>query len=44
MPDITPALEQGRDFWDRHARRDPLWAILSETEKRDGRLGCLPVL
>ena len=36
MPDITPALEQGRDFWDRHARRDPLWAILSETEKRGG--------
>lgn len=36
MPDITPALEQGREFWDRHARRDPLWAILSETEKRDG--------
>ena len=33
----TRAIEDGRDFWDRHARRDPLWAILSEAKKRDGK-------
>jgi len=30
-------LESSRDYWDRHARRDPLWAVLSETAKRDGQ-------
>jgi 2-polyprenyl-3-methyl-5-hydroxy-6-metoxy-1,4-benzoquinol methylase len=34
---ITLALEEGRSFWDRHARRDPLWAILSEARNRDGQ-------
>jgi SAM-dependent methyltransferase len=26
-----------KDYWDRHAQRDPLWAILSDTAKRDGK-------
>src|SRR5579862_1739596 len=34
---IEQALEEGRNFWDQHARRDPLWAILSEAKKRDGK-------
>jgi SAM-dependent methyltransferase len=31
---IPPALEESSDSWDRHARRDPLWAILSDSEKK----------
>jgi SAM-dependent methyltransferase len=30
-------LESVRQFWDHHARRDPLWAILSYAAKRDGK-------
>jgi SAM-dependent methyltransferase len=26
-----------RDYWDRHAERDPLWAVLSEESKSGGR-------
>jgi len=26
-----------KDYWDRQARRDPLWAILSDTTKREGK-------
>jgi SAM-dependent methyltransferase len=31
------ALEEGRRFWDTHAARDPLWAILSDPAKKDAR-------
>ena len=34
---MTDLLEESRVFWDRHAQRDPLWAILSDTTKRDGK-------
>jgi SAM-dependent methyltransferase len=34
---MTDVLEESRNYWDRHARRDPLWAILSDEAKRDGR-------
>jgi SAM-dependent methyltransferase len=34
---MTDVLEESRNYWDRHARRDPLWAILSDAAKRDGR-------
>ena len=34
---MTDVLADSRDYWDRHAQRDPLWAILSDTAKRDGR-------
>ena len=34
---MTDGLEESRNYWDRHARRDPLWAILSDAAKRDGR-------
>jgi SAM-dependent methyltransferase len=34
---MTDTLESVQQFWDRHARRDPLWAILSYTAKRDGK-------
>jgi SAM-dependent methyltransferase len=34
---MKDTLESVRQFWDRHARRDPLWAILSYTAKRDGK-------
>jgi SAM-dependent methyltransferase len=30
-------LQDSSDYWDRHARRDPLWAILSDTGKREGQ-------
>jgi hypothetical protein len=30
-------LEDSREYWDRHAHRDPLWAILSDTAKRGGQ-------
>jgi SAM-dependent methyltransferase len=29
--------DQIRDYWDRHAERDPLWAVLSEQSKSGGR-------
>ena len=29
-------IENSRTFWDRHAQRDPLWAILSEPSKEGG--------
>ena len=34
---IPSALQEGRNLWDRHARRDPLWAILSDADKKDGK-------
>ena len=34
---MTDVLEDSRNYWDRHARRDPLWAILSDAAKRDGQ-------
>src|SRR5688500_20177258 len=34
---MKDTLESVRQFWDRHARRDPLWAILSYNAKRDGK-------
>jgi SAM-dependent methyltransferase len=34
---MTDVLEDSRNFWDGHARRDPLWAILSESAKKDGK-------
>jgi SAM-dependent methyltransferase len=30
-------VDEIREYWERHARRDPLWAVLSEDSKRDGR-------
>ncbi|PYR57060.1 MAG: SAM-dependent methyltransferase, partial [Acidobacteria bacterium] len=36
---MTDPLEDSRNFWDGHARRDPLWAILSESAKKDGKWG-----
>jgi SAM-dependent methyltransferase len=36
---MSDALEDSRNFWDGHARRDPLWAILSESAKKDGKWG-----
>ncbi|HMF97908.1 MAG TPA: hypothetical protein VKE96_26590 [Vicinamibacterales bacterium] len=29
-------IREDREYWDRQARRDPLWAILSEQTRRDG--------
>ena len=34
---MQDTLESVRQFWERHARRDPLWAILSYHAKRDGK-------
>jgi SAM-dependent methyltransferase len=34
---MTEALEPIRQFWEQHARRDPLWAVLSDGAKRDGQ-------
>ena len=34
---MSAVLADSKDYWDRHAQRDPLWAILSDTTKRDGR-------
>jgi SAM-dependent methyltransferase len=34
---MTQALEPIRQFWEQHARRDPLWAVLSDGAKRDGQ-------
>jgi SAM-dependent methyltransferase len=34
---VTDVIETIRDYWDRHAERDPLWAVLSDTAKRDGK-------
>jgi SAM-dependent methyltransferase len=34
---MTDLLERSREYWDKHAERDPLWAILSEADKKDGR-------
>src|SRR5437588_118672 len=34
---MIDVLHESRDYWDRHARRDPLWAILSDTAKKDGK-------
>jgi SAM-dependent methyltransferase len=31
---VTSAIEHAGDFWERHARRDPLWAILSDPTKK----------
>jgi len=33
---MTDVLDS-RDYWDRQARRDPLWAILFDTAKREGK-------
>src|SRR5690349_13795690 len=30
-------LHVNQDYWDRQAQRDPLWAILSDATKRDGK-------
>jgi SAM-dependent methyltransferase len=34
---VTQPLEPIRQFWEEHARRDPLWAVLSDGAKRDGQ-------
>jgi SAM-dependent methyltransferase len=34
---MTQPLEPIRQFWEQHARRDPLWAVLSDGAKRDGQ-------
>lgn len=34
---MTDALAGSRKLWDDHARRDPLWAILSDPSKKGGR-------
>jgi SAM-dependent methyltransferase len=34
---LTDALENSRTFWDGHAQRDPLWAIISDSDKKDGK-------
>ena len=34
---MTHALDPIRQFWEEHARRDPLWAVLSDGAKRDGQ-------
>ena len=34
---MNEVLEKSRAYWDRHALRDPLWAVLSDTAKRDGK-------
>jgi SAM-dependent methyltransferase len=34
---MTEALEPVRQFWNRHAQRDPLWAVLSDGAKQDGQ-------
>jgi SAM-dependent methyltransferase len=34
---MSEALEPIRQFWEQHARRDPLWAVLSDGAKRDGQ-------
>jgi SAM-dependent methyltransferase len=31
---VTSAIEDAGDFWERHARRDPLWAILSDPTQK----------
>jgi SAM-dependent methyltransferase len=36
---MSDALDETRAYWDLHAQRDPLWAILSDTAKRDGKWG-----
>ena len=30
-------IEESGELWDRHARRDPLWAILSDPARKGGR-------
>jgi len=32
---MTDVLEESRKFWDGHAGRNPLWAILSDPSKKD---------
>ena len=34
---MTQTLEPIRQFWEQHARQDPLWAILSDPTKRGGK-------
>lgn len=34
---MTARLDDSRQFWDAHARRDPLWAVLSEAGKEQRR-------
>lgn len=34
---MSDFLKNSRVYWDRHAQRDPLWAILSDPAKRDGK-------
>ncbi len=34
---MDDVLEESRKFWDGHALRDPLWAILSDPSKKDGK-------
>lgn len=34
---MSSALDQSRAYWDAHARRDPLWAILSEPSRKDAQ-------
>jgi SAM-dependent methyltransferase len=34
---MTDTLNHSRTFWDSHAQRDPLWAILSDPEQKGGR-------
>jgi SAM-dependent methyltransferase len=33
----SDVLKTIKDYWDRHAQRDPLWAVLSDAGKRDGK-------
>ncbi|HEV3060899.1 MAG TPA: class I SAM-dependent methyltransferase [Vicinamibacterales bacterium] len=34
---MSDVLKTIKDYWDRHAQRDPLWAVLSDTAKREGK-------
>ena len=34
---MTTPIELAGEFWERHARRDPLWAILSDPTKKGRR-------
>ena len=41
---MTDSIADGRDFWNGHARRDPLWAILSDPAKTGRRWQIGPFL
>jgi SAM-dependent methyltransferase len=34
---LTDTIDAAREYWNRHASRDPLWAVLSDSSKTDRR-------